>query len=209
VVGCAPSLKYPLFGQIHYTNGDRSARLSFLLPVSSAEQPEMVFLIEALAVQAGGWGAFNLLAEPGHKRPPLLRRKDAVEPQAHLRQLHRLRVEVHAEHVLIGQAHLHLLQLGVKALMRNRFARFLLAPLQALASQDGEGLKAERLTPAWLLALPAGLWVAGRSSAARALGAAAVTFLVGWAFSVAASAIEGRIVSYKKGMFRGAATAAR
>lgn len=71
-VGNAPSLKTPLIGQIHYTEGARSARLSFLLPSSYAEKPEMVQLVEALAIQAGKWGAFNLLAEVDEDSPAFI-----------------------------------------------------------------------------------------------------------------------------------------
>jgi hypothetical protein len=88
--------------------------------------------------------AHQLLAEPGHKRPSLLWREDAVEPKAHLRQLHRHRVEVNAEHVLIGQAHLHLLQLGGELLVGDALASFLLAQLQIFLRQLVHHLVQER-----------------------------------------------------------------
>ncbi len=53
----------PLIGQIQYTAGERSARTVFLMPEEGFNQPELTDLLENLAVQAGGWGAFHLLAE--------------------------------------------------------------------------------------------------------------------------------------------------
>ena len=79
--------------------------------------------------------AEQLLAKPGHKGPALLRLVDAVEPEAHLRQLDRHRVEVHPEHVAIGQPHLHLLQLLLEGGMGDGLAQFLLAQLQVLEGQ--------------------------------------------------------------------------
>ncbi len=53
----------PLVGQVQYNAGDRSARVAYLLPDEGLNQPGMVELLERLAVQAGSWGAFHLLAE--------------------------------------------------------------------------------------------------------------------------------------------------
>lgn len=53
----------PLIGQMQYTAGDRSARISFLMPDEGLQQPEVTDLLGCLAVQAGAWGAFHLLAE--------------------------------------------------------------------------------------------------------------------------------------------------
>jgi hypothetical protein len=53
----------PLIGQMQYAAGDRSARISFLMPDNALSQPGVTGLTENLAVQAGSWGAFHLLAE--------------------------------------------------------------------------------------------------------------------------------------------------
>lgn len=53
----------PLFGQMVYRLGDRSARLSFLTPESAAGDALLTGLMEGVARVAGEWGAFNLLAE--------------------------------------------------------------------------------------------------------------------------------------------------
>ncbi len=55
--------KTPLIGHIHYPEGDRSARILFLMPEEGLAQPELPDLLEHLATQAGTWGAFHLLAE--------------------------------------------------------------------------------------------------------------------------------------------------
>ena len=91
--------------------------------------------------------AHQLLAEPGNKGAAVLRREDAVEPQAHLRQLHRHRVEVHAEHVPVCQAHLHLLQLRGELVVRNAPAGFLLLALHIGLGQLVHHLVEERRRP--------------------------------------------------------------
>ena len=48
---------------MQYTAGDRSAHIVFLMPDEGLNQPELAGLLENLAVQAGQWGAFHLLAE--------------------------------------------------------------------------------------------------------------------------------------------------
>ncbi len=48
---------------MQYTSGERSARITFLMPDESLGQPEINDLVESMAVQAGSWGAFHLLAE--------------------------------------------------------------------------------------------------------------------------------------------------
>ena len=53
----------PLVGQIQYIGGERSARVAYLLPDEGLAQPGVIELLERLAVQAGSWGAFHLLAE--------------------------------------------------------------------------------------------------------------------------------------------------
>lgn len=59
----ARSSGLPLIGHLQYAAGDRSARIIFLLPEEALAQPELNDLLEHLAVQAGSWGAFHLLAE--------------------------------------------------------------------------------------------------------------------------------------------------
>jgi hypothetical protein len=53
----------PIIGHMQYTAGDRSARLVFLMPEDGLNQPSLIHLLEHMAVQAGEWGAFHLLAE--------------------------------------------------------------------------------------------------------------------------------------------------
>jgi hypothetical protein len=48
---------------MQYTAGERSARISFLAPDDALGQPGLPQLLECLAVHAGSWGAFHLLAE--------------------------------------------------------------------------------------------------------------------------------------------------
>lgn len=48
---------------MQYSVGDRSARILFLMPEDELDQPELTSLLEHLAMQAGAWGAFHLLAE--------------------------------------------------------------------------------------------------------------------------------------------------
>ncbi len=50
-------------GQMIYRLGRRSARLSYLLPEDGGNLHNLPALLEGLTVQAGAWGAFNLIAE--------------------------------------------------------------------------------------------------------------------------------------------------
>ena len=59
----------PLIGQMHYTSGERAARLSFLLPDHALETPGLPALLEGLAWEAGSRGAFSLLAEVEEDSP--------------------------------------------------------------------------------------------------------------------------------------------
>ena len=52
-----------LIGQVRYTMGEHSARLTCVMPHSALSAPDMPILLEGLAAQAGGWGAYHLLAE--------------------------------------------------------------------------------------------------------------------------------------------------
>jgi len=49
-------------GQIHYVPGERSARLCFLMEQESFDETTACALLENLVVQAGEWGAANVLA---------------------------------------------------------------------------------------------------------------------------------------------------
>lgn len=60
-----------VIGQMVYTPGDRSARVSFLTPGDDLDQPGLPALLESLAVQAGSWGACHLLAEVEEAAPAL------------------------------------------------------------------------------------------------------------------------------------------
>lgn len=52
-----------LVGQMQYGAGDRSAHIVFLMPDESLNQPGVSEVLDRLAVKAGSWGAFHLLAE--------------------------------------------------------------------------------------------------------------------------------------------------
>jgi len=52
-----------LLGSVIHTNGDSFAKLVYLAPSSELTHPGLPILIEDLAVQAGAWGAFHILAE--------------------------------------------------------------------------------------------------------------------------------------------------
>ena len=56
-----------LIGQIRFTPGERSARLSFLIPSPITDTGQLLSLLDGLAVQAGSWGATNLLVEVPEK----------------------------------------------------------------------------------------------------------------------------------------------
>lgn len=58
-----------LIGQVTYHDSEKSARLSYLLPLGDFPSPALTTLVEALAWQAGDWGAFHLLAEVDERSP--------------------------------------------------------------------------------------------------------------------------------------------
>lgn len=58
-----------LIGQVVYHGGEKSARLSYLLPMGELPSAALTGLVEALAWQAGEWGAFHLLAEAEERSP--------------------------------------------------------------------------------------------------------------------------------------------
>ena len=59
----------PLIGQVSYRGGEKCARLTYLLPLNEISSPALSALLEALAWQAGEWGAFHLLADNAGKLP--------------------------------------------------------------------------------------------------------------------------------------------
>lgn len=63
--------KPPLIGQIHYNAGERAARIAFILPIRALESPDLVKLLEHLALAAGESGALSLLAEVEESSPVL------------------------------------------------------------------------------------------------------------------------------------------
>jgi hypothetical protein len=64
-----PNSKIKLIGQMNYTRGDRSARLAYLLPYDDCSSSSVIGLLEGLASQAGGMGAYSLLAELDETSP--------------------------------------------------------------------------------------------------------------------------------------------
>ncbi|MDZ4158784.1 MAG: hypothetical protein U1B80_03250 [Anaerolineaceae bacterium] len=62
-VAYSSSQNSSLIGQMHYRKGDRSARLSYLLPECACETPLLMEILDGMARQAGEWGALNLLAD--------------------------------------------------------------------------------------------------------------------------------------------------
>ncbi|MBI9046401.1 MAG: hypothetical protein JEZ06_18065 [Anaerolineaceae bacterium] len=61
--------KRRLYGQVSFQQNERAAHLSFVLPEEDCNRPEMVKLIEELAVRAGEWGIYNLLGEIDESSP--------------------------------------------------------------------------------------------------------------------------------------------
>jgi hypothetical protein len=60
-----------LIGQVYHVLGAKYARLSFLMPSDECRSPALYSLIEGLSCEAGGWGAFQLLAEIEEGEPAL------------------------------------------------------------------------------------------------------------------------------------------
>jgi len=58
-----------LIGQMHYTPGERAARLSFVTPDHGLDSPGLAALLESLAWEAGERGACSLLAEVEESSP--------------------------------------------------------------------------------------------------------------------------------------------
>ncbi len=58
-----------LIGGIIHTNGEHFAKLLYLAPASQVHHPAMPSLIESLAVEAGTWGAFHVVADIDETSP--------------------------------------------------------------------------------------------------------------------------------------------
>ncbi len=67
----------PLIGQVSYHGGEKCARLTYLMPLDEISSPVLPALMEALAWQAGDWGAFHLLAEVEERSPAFERLRAA------------------------------------------------------------------------------------------------------------------------------------
>lgn len=59
----------PLFGQVNFEQGERSARVAFITPETTSILPSLPMLLEDLARQSGEWGAYHLLAEMDESSP--------------------------------------------------------------------------------------------------------------------------------------------
>jgi hypothetical protein len=52
-----------VLGGVIHTRGDTYAKLLYLTPSSQLDHPELPLLLDHLAIEAGKWGAFHILAE--------------------------------------------------------------------------------------------------------------------------------------------------
>jgi hypothetical protein len=68
---CTPGQGSAVIGQVHYTPGERSARMAFLTPDDEIDQTGLLSLLDGLAARSGSWGAANLLAEVDELSPAL------------------------------------------------------------------------------------------------------------------------------------------
>lgn len=59
----------PLFGQVNFQQGERSARVAFITPETDAVLQALPAVLEDLARQSGEWGAYHLLAEMDENSP--------------------------------------------------------------------------------------------------------------------------------------------
>ncbi|MEI8131105.1 MAG: hypothetical protein WCG34_01645 [Leptolinea sp.] len=59
----------PLFGQVNYRLGERSARAAFITPENATILSALPLLLEDMARQSGEWGAYHLLAEMDENSP--------------------------------------------------------------------------------------------------------------------------------------------
>jgi len=58
-----------LIGSIIHTNGESFAKLLYLAPASRVDHPAVPALIESLAVEAGTWGVFHVVADVAEAWP--------------------------------------------------------------------------------------------------------------------------------------------
>ncbi len=58
-----------LIGGIIHTNGEHFAKLLYLAPISRVDHPATPALVESLAVEAGTWGAFHVVADIDETSP--------------------------------------------------------------------------------------------------------------------------------------------
>lgn len=59
----------PVFGQVNFRTGERSARVGFITPEDDTILSSLPMLLEDLARQSGEWGAYHLLAEIDEDSP--------------------------------------------------------------------------------------------------------------------------------------------
>jgi hypothetical protein len=59
----------PLFGQVNFQLGERSARVAFIAPETDSILSSLPLVLEDLARQSGEWGAYHLLAEMDETSP--------------------------------------------------------------------------------------------------------------------------------------------
>jgi hypothetical protein len=68
---CASNGSAAVIGQVHYTPGERSARMAFITPDDEIDQAGLLSLLDSLTARCGSWGAANLLAEVDESSPAL------------------------------------------------------------------------------------------------------------------------------------------
>lgn len=59
----------PIFGQVNFQQGERSARMAFVTPAADSVLTTLPLILEDLARQSGEWGAYHLLAEMDENSP--------------------------------------------------------------------------------------------------------------------------------------------
>lgn len=59
----------PVFGQVNYQTGERSARVAYITPENASILSALPLVLEDLARQSGEWGAYHLLAEIDENSP--------------------------------------------------------------------------------------------------------------------------------------------
>lgn len=66
-----------VLGGIIHTLGETFAKLLYVAPASRLDHPDLPALIEALAAEAGSWGAFHVIAEVDETSPAFLALRQA------------------------------------------------------------------------------------------------------------------------------------